>query len=636
MCAADRPGRVKVRMLIELARVRHHQEQVQAQCRKDLYRPTLPAVAVAAWAQRRSPGAEASAVFAGKAFGRYVTGRTLEDDYRVESEVLGTGISGKVTLARCLATGRQVAVKSFNKKVLSERRLEEMRQEVDIHLAVDHPHIVRLDRVYETPCAVHMVLERLDGELFDELVERRCFEEAEAAEVVRQVIRAVAYLHGQGIVHRDIKLENLLLADPNRGMHLKLIDFGFATRWDGKSVMSDRCGTLHYVAPEVLTGAYTSKAEIWSIGTVAYLLLTGKALYSGDDDVVRRKVMKGQFNLTGGFFQKSADAQDFVGSLLHMDPTKRPTALQALDHPWLKRSATGDAEAASAQLLRGLVLAARAPPARRACLAALAWSLPAEAETTLRTAFSALDGDADGVVTAKDLHLAMCKAGSADIEAEDLIKALDANGDGALSFREVLAAIAGADARRADEASTLAAFRRFDTRSPLTAKTTGRGERQDAAQLEEVLGSCFLGLTGEELVASIGVDKDGLVGSEEFAAYLRQSSDEEDEPLNDPFQFFPDQSARSPEICASKNPHGEKGSRSGGRGGQQKRTATAQTSPKTQVSPRKSPRHTVQLPSGFKGCAAEQAAGGLALLFDLYHAVRSIWSVAEKLHGGLP
>lgn len=549
---------------------------------------TMPSLAAAALSARHGRFATGSA---GRALGRYCTNRQPQDDYKLDTVVLGVGISGQVRQATCLPTGRRVAVKSFNKSSMSSRRLQELRSEVDIHLAMDHPHIVRLDRVYESSNEIHLVMEQLTGgELFDLLLRKSTLDDADAADAVRQVLHAMVYMECQGVMHRDIKLENLLYETPG-SRHLKLIDFGFATQLEDKGTLSDKCGTLHYVAPEVLAGCYSSKADMWSVGVTAYLLLTGKSLYSGDDAAVRKKIIEGSTELSRSFYTLSNGAVDFVQSLLSKE-ARRPTAVQALEHPWLR--VYGRALPALS-VVRGLINSARAPAARRACLSAISWSLPLEAEEAFRSAFEALDRDCDGVVSAADLRQVMLLTGRGYVEVEEIIAALDLNGDGSLSFREVLAT-SDAAGILADRASCFAAFRRFDV------GPAGQG-RLSAGKLQQTLGGCF-GLTGEDLVTSVGAGEDTLVGHEEFAAFVRRVPESQTLESKGPASTMLDSLLHKGKATGSSQRDKEN------------------LSPRTRL-----------WDKAFQGCAAEQAVGGLMVLQDLVKALHSFWGKPGKLSG---
>merc|ERR1719422_2217394 len=166
-------------------------------------------------------------------------------------------MSGPVKLAVNRYDGSKYAVKSFKKASMSYDERVALRNEAEIYLSLDHPHVARLEMVYETREEVHLVMEYMEGgELYDRLSTKGSFSEDMTARTTRQMLLAVVYLHAREIAHRDLKLENFLF-EKKKTDHLKLIDFGFAkfVRRDAK--MSQACGSTHYVAPEVLRRAYT-------------------------------------------------------------------------------------------------------------------------------------------------------------------------------------------------------------------------------------------------------------------------------------------------------------------------------------------------------------------------------------------
>lgn len=294
-------------------------------------------------------------------------GAVFADDYDLLDCVLGTGASGSVREAICKKSGRRVAVKSFDVKELLPKSLANLKREVEVHAAIDHPGVVRIEAVYESEDSVTIVLERLEGgELFDRLLERGRFSEEQAAKVAVQLLRAVAYLHSHSMMHRDIKPENIMYSEQDAD-DIKLIDFGFATYFDrraGAPKLAQRCGTLQYVAPEVLTGlGYGEKADLWSLGSVCYTLLTMKAMYSGEDADIKRKNTMGAVDFSRTFKAASPEAQDFVRALLRVEPAARPGALEALRHPWLHARA---GEEAAAALTEAMAEAAKARAQGRA------------------------------------------------------------------------------------------------------------------------------------------------------------------------------------------------------------------------------------------------------------------------------
>merc|ERR1719454_2742590 len=147
--------------------------------------------------------------------GRYTTQRSLHSDYTLEMRgnkprVIGNGLSGPVHLATG-RDGKQYAVKSFKKQQLDSNASSDLKREVEIYLSLDHPHIARLEQVYETKEEAHLVMELMaGGELYERLTSEKMYTEEAAARTLHQMLLAVAYLHAHKVCHRDLKLENFL------------------------------------------------------------------------------------------------------------------------------------------------------------------------------------------------------------------------------------------------------------------------------------------------------------------------------------------------------------------------------------------------------------------------------------------
>mmetsp|Transcript_134423 Transcript_134423/g.268274 ORF Transcript_134423/g.268274 Transcript_134423/m.268274 type:complete len:669 (+) Transcript_134423:3-2009(+) len=358
---------------------------------------------------------------------RYVTDRPIADDVEVHASVLGQGSYAKVQSATCLRTGQQLAVKTLWRTRMSEQSWRSAQQEAQIHLSMDHPNIVRLHRVYDEGSAMHLVMERLEGgELFYRLLECKQFSEKEASDIALQVLSAVAYMHAQGVVHRDLKLENIIYVAKD-SPHVKLIDFGFAARLDDKQRLQEACGSLQYLAPEVLKRSYNEKVDIWSIGSIMYTLLTSQSIFRGTDKEVLRKTVVGKPDFSRRFFILSESARHFISSLLATSPTKRLSASEAVKHTWLHSVVCDEVAAATnavaikadghSILLQRVREYLRTPqPRQMKLLALVAWSLPAKSEIELRSCFAALADVTRGVITPASLRSAaagcVCLGGS--------------------------------------------------------------------------------------------------------------------------------------------------------------------------------------------------------------------------------
>jgi serine/threonine protein kinase len=272
-----------------------------------------------------------------------VTGRysDIAEDYCVSNLVFGSGHYGTVRQCIRRATGELFAVKSIEKSKIN--RLDHLQREVQLLSVMKHENIMNMVDCYEDADYVHIVTEKYTGgELFDKIINNTtnhgCFSETEAAKIIKQLLKAVSYLHENDIVHRDIKPENILFESKDQDSSIRLIDFGLSrTHSEEEAPMTSPVGTCYYMSPELLKGTYTRSTDLWSIGIVAYILICGYPPFNGNDDSDIVKAIKtGHYTFTDGWDGVSNVALDFIKCLLRRDPRKRLTAEEALMHPWLK------------------------------------------------------------------------------------------------------------------------------------------------------------------------------------------------------------------------------------------------------------------------------------------------------------
>mmetsp|Transcript_31080 Transcript_31080/g.92302 ORF Transcript_31080/g.92302 Transcript_31080/m.92302 type:complete len:381 (-) Transcript_31080:593-1735(-) len=250
--------------------------------------------------------------------------------YQATDEVLGSGLNGKVKLAVNRQTGKKVAVKSYSMSRMCRKAMDDLTQEVRTQSSLEHPNVARVEAVFQSESKVRLLVEHLSGgDVFKHIMEVGEFGEGHAASLVRQLLGAVEHMHAKGLVHRDIKLENMMYTGADR-QAVKLIDFGFCTSWKaGDAPMTRRCGTEGYMAPELVRKhGYTSVADMWSVGVVAHALLTGDLPGRHEDWT---PIMSARLA------ECSLEAQKFVAALLTVDPADRLTAQQALTHCFMLR-----------------------------------------------------------------------------------------------------------------------------------------------------------------------------------------------------------------------------------------------------------------------------------------------------------
>lgn len=288
----------------------------------------------------------------------YITGvwRDVASKYEISDTVLGSGGFGEVKDCYDKNTGKLYVVKTIFKPLPGDTvKINLIRNEILLLHEANHPNIVELKDLFEEDQYVHIVMERCaGGDLFDRVVEdnpRRIRSinqgmkhEAATANAMRSIIQVVKYLHSKNICHRDIKPEHFLLTTKERETQkIKLIDFGLARKHVTKEEPKTTTftGSPSFVAPEVIDRSYDHMCDNWSTGVTAYFLLTGMLPFDGqNDEETFRLISKGQFSFPPSSLFLSSDAKDFVAKLLVTDPKRRMTAAEALNHPWLRRTAT--------------------------------------------------------------------------------------------------------------------------------------------------------------------------------------------------------------------------------------------------------------------------------------------------------
>ncbi|KAG7360442.1 protein kinase [Nitzschia inconspicua] len=270
--------------------------------------------------------------------------RDVKEKYKI-LEILGSGSYGTVRKCKDRKTGELLACKTIKKSKVDN--FENLRREITILESVDHPNIIKFVDVYEDEKYIHLVTELCTGgELYDRVLEKAespegHFQEDDAAILIRDILDAIRYMHDEKhIVHRDLKVQNFLLKDKSDNAQIKIIDFGLSRKDDAPfGIMSSRVGTPYYVAPEVLLNSYTYKVDMWSIGVIAYILLCGFAPFSGDTDYdTLQLVARAPLEFPSPEWDDvSEEAIDFLTKLLDRDPDKRPTANEAMQHPWIAK-----------------------------------------------------------------------------------------------------------------------------------------------------------------------------------------------------------------------------------------------------------------------------------------------------------
>ena len=254
-------------------------------------------------------------------------------------KLIGEGAFGEVWQVRHKALGKDFAMKIIEKSYNCKPK--EILNEINILKQLDHPNILKILDFHLTNDKLYIITDFCsEGELYHEIKRRNQFSEAETAFVIHQLLSAIRYCHKMRVIHRDIKPENIMIMgrENNGYLNVKLIDFGTAKIFEIGNMQKGLVGSSYYIAPEVIRGKYDESCDIWSIGVIMYIMLTGvPPFYGNDDDSILRHVTEGKYDTTiDAYINLSENAKDLIRKLLKFYPNERITAKEALNHPWFQ------------------------------------------------------------------------------------------------------------------------------------------------------------------------------------------------------------------------------------------------------------------------------------------------------------
>ncbi|KAM9580729.1 calcium/calmodulin-dependent protein kinase type II subunit delta isoform 3-T3 [Guaruba guarouba] len=268
----------------------------------------------------------------------------FSDEYQLFEE-LGKGAFSVVRRCMKITTGQEYAAKIINTKKLSARDHQKLEREARICRLLKHPNIVRLHDSISEEGFHYLVFDLVTGgELFEDIVAREYYSEADASHCIQQILESVNHCHLNGIVHRDLKPENLLLASKSKGAAVKLADFGLAIEVQGEQqAWFGFAGTPGYLSPEVLRkDPYGKPVDMWACGVILYILLVGyPPFWDEDQHRLYQQIKAGAYDFPSPEWDTvTPEAKDLINKMLTINPAKRITASEALKHPWICQRST--------------------------------------------------------------------------------------------------------------------------------------------------------------------------------------------------------------------------------------------------------------------------------------------------------
>lgn len=430
------------------------------------------------------------------------------------------GITWRVTER---ATGVKYACKSVSKRKLqSKKDIDDIRREVIIlqHLT-GQPNIVEFKGAYEDEQCVHLVMELCSGgELFDRITSKGSYTEQKAAAVFRNIVNVVNVCHFMGVMHRDLKPENFLLVSKEEDSEIKAIDFGLSVFIETGKVYKEIVGTAYYVAPEVLQRSYGKEIDVWSAGVILYILLCGvPPFWAETEKGIFDAILRGEVDFsTHPWPSISESAKELISKMLTRDPKKRITAIEALDHPWLRKDGLASDEPIDSAVLIRMKQFKAMNKMKKLALKVIAQNLSDEEIKGLKHMFKNMDTDGSGTITFEELKVGLSRLGSrvGESEIRQLMDAADVDKNGTIDYMEFITATMHRHRLEKDE-HLLKAFQYFDkdgsgyiTRDELRQAMTQNGISDEA--------------TITEIIEDADTDKDGRINYEEFVAMMRKGS----------------------------------------------------------------------------------------------------------------
>ena len=346
---------------------------------------------------------------------------------------LGDGSYGTVFLAHNLITGLKVALKKIVKHEAKQIEDIDKTNEFEIVKKIDHPFIVKIVDLYSTPKAFYIINEYCShGELYSQIKMR--LSEEQLCFIFYQIFSALNYLHSNNIIHRDLKLENILISkiekNPNTKMQyfwIKLIDFGVAKFTSKNTMERTVVGSSYYIAPEVLKRKYNEKCDTWSAGIMLYMFIVGHAPFDGvEDEEILMRIRTGRFNTKNHkLTHSSKEVQDLIKHLLEVRVDRRLSAKEALEHPWFTKFNAKEIfysleQSKIKEYIDRLISFKIASKFQQMILAFIVHNMNYNEECNeVKKLFCIFDTDNDGRLTKDELYEGICK-----YEKEDTVKCI--------------------------------------------------------------------------------------------------------------------------------------------------------------------------------------------------------------------
>ena len=441
-----------------------------------------------------------------------------------EVKKVGSGTFSDVALCEHLPTQTKRALKIIHKSGLTNHQKDNVHllKEIQILKMLDHPNILKCFEVFEDELKYYVAMEYCPGgDLFKEILSMQVFTEAQAASIIFQVLSALSYCHDKKVIHRDLKPENILVLEHSNTLTIKVGDFGSSCILDPTNRIRGCFGSSYYLAPEVLKSSYNETCDLWSVGIIMYILLTGMPPYKGrDNKSIMIEVKEAPFQLTPDKVAGLSDGSiDLMAKLLVLDPAARIQAADAVQHPWINnhRNYKGESVKIALNNLKHFNNQSRLKEAVQIFLASQIVSHDELKE--IRKNFQMLDKDGNGKITKDELmeeYMKVMNFQQASQIVDRIIAQLDQDEDGNIDYTEFLVSC-GKNLQKISQDNLTIAFNLFDL--------DGNGVIT-SEELRQVLedGQITDSVVWEELLKEADTNGDGFVDLKEFKKFMKSLS----------------------------------------------------------------------------------------------------------------
>ena len=445
---------------------------------------------------------------------------------------IGKGGFGRVYKVRHKLSNQYRAMKTIKCKSSSKDALQMIQKEINILKSLDHPNIIKVYEFFKTDRYIYIINELCTGgELFDKIVEVKYFSEAVACNIMRQLLSAVAYCHEKGVIHRDLKPENILIEkseEKNKDFfHIKIIDFGTCEILQ-KTKLTEQIGTSFYIAPEILKNGYNEKCDLWSCGVILYILLCGSPpFYGKNEKEIFSKVIFGNYSFNQKIWTKiSKEAKNLVEKLLEVNPSKRLSAKEALNHKWFKinknQNLIINKNNNYSCFIQNITEFCAEQKLQQATLAFLVHNFaPKEELDELKEIFFAFDKNCDGKISKEEFVTGLSNTNTLNTLLKKgnsiggLMKNIDTDNNGYIGFEEFCIALINKE-KILTENNLRMAFDVFD-------RDKSGGISQN--ELKFILGEYNINAKEHlwnKIIEQIDLNRDGQISYEEFHKMMMQ------------------------------------------------------------------------------------------------------------------